>query len=173
MNLEYFIERLATNRQVIAGLATAVSLDQARWKPSPEKWSILEVLNHLCDEEKEDFRQRLQLVLNTPEEAWPKIDPQDWVTSRRYQERNLEASLKDFLRERENSLSWLCQLATPNWQNRYEHADGRIISAGDLLASWLAHDYLHVRQLARLHWQYVGTIAQPYQTSYGGPWKES
>lgn len=71
MNLEYFIERLSTNRHVISGLATTVSLEQARWKPSPAKWSILEVINHLYDEEREDFRQRLGLVLNNPEETWP------------------------------------------------------------------------------------------------------
>ena len=173
MNREYFIERLSINRQVIAGLVTAVSLEQARWKPSSDKWSIVEVLNHLYDEEREDFRQRLDLVLTNPEQIWPRIDPQNWVTTRRYQERDLEASLSNFLTEREESLSWLSQLATPNWQNRYEHPDGSVITAGDLLASWLAHDYLHVRQLARLHWQYIGAIADPYQTTYGGPWRES
>ena len=46
-------------------------------------------------------------------------------------------------------------------------------SAGDLLASWLAHDLLHVRQLARLHWQYLTAAAKPFQTDYAGPWKES
>jgi hypothetical protein len=173
MQLEYFIDRLSINRQVIGGLVTGVSPEQSRWKPSAEKWSILEVINHLYDEEREDFRQRLDSVLTSPAGKWPRIDPQDWVTSRRYQERALDTSLKEFLRERENSLSWLGRLVKPNWQNRYKHPDGRVITAGDLLASWLAHDYLHVRQLARLHWQYVGAIAKPYQTTYGGPWNES
>ena len=173
MNLEYFILRLSTNRQVISGLAKAVSLEQARWKPLPDKWSILEVLNHLYDEEREDFRQRLDLVLTNPDQTWPRIDPQNWVTSRGYQERDLDASLNNFLSERERSLSWLSQLTAPNWQNRYQHPDGSVITAGDLLASWLAHDYLHIRQLTRLNWQYVGAIADPYQTTYAGPWQES
>jgi hypothetical protein len=173
MNLEYFVERLSTNHQVFEGLAKGAGPEQARWKPSPEKWSVLEVVNHLYDEEREDFRPRLDLVLVDPEQTWPRIDPQNWVTTRRYNERDLDASLKDFLGEREKSLSWLKQLATPNWQNRYEHPDGRAMTAGDLLASWLAHDFLHIRQLARLHWQYVGVIADPYKTTYGGPWKES
>ena len=173
MNLEYFIARLATNRQVFEGLVTGCTIQQARWKPSPDKWSILEVINHLFDEEREDFRQRLDLVLTNPEQAWPRIDPQDWVTTRRYNERDHNKSLNGFLTEREKSVSWLSQLEAPNWQNRYEHPDGRTITAGDLLASWLAHDFLHVRQLSRLHWQYVGALADPYQTTYGGPWKES
>jgi hypothetical protein len=173
MDLEYFIERLSTNREVIQGLVKHMSLEQARWKPRPDKWSILEVVNHLRDEEREDFRQRLNLVLVNPKQPWPRIDPPDWVTSRAYNERDLESSISNFLTEREKSLSWLRDLATTNWENRYEHPDGRSIAAGDLLASWLAHDYLHIRQLARLHWQYVGEIADPYQTTYGGPWKES
>src|SRR5882762_8576606 len=130
MNLKYFIERLATNRQVFEGLTNRVSLEQARWKPSPDKWSILEVINHLYDEEREDFRQRLDLVLTNPEQTWPRIDPQTWVTSRQYNQRDLDTSLNNFFTEREKSLSWLKQLTTPNWLNRYEHPDGSRITAG-------------------------------------------
>lgn len=173
MELDYFIERLAANRLVFEGLVNGITAGQAKWKPSPDKWSILEVINHLHDEEREDFRQRLDLVLTNPEQPWRRIDPQTWVTSRQYNQRDLNTSLNNFSTEREKSLSWLKQLTTPNWSNRYEHPDGSRITAGDLLASWLAHDYLHTRQLARLHWQYVAVIADPFQTNYGGPWKES
>jgi DinB family protein len=173
VDLENVIERLSTNRQVFQGLVKDVSLEQARWKPRSDKWSILEVINHLYDEEREDFRQRIDLVLANPKQPWPRIDPEDWVNSRGYNEKDLQKSVSNFLSEREKSLSWLRHLSTANWQNRYEHPDGRSIAAGDLLASWLAHDYLHIRQLARLHWEYVGLIADPFQTSYGGPWKES
>ena len=58
MNPNYFVERLSTNCEVFPGLVKGISLEQARWKPAPDKWSILEVINHLYDEEKEDFRQR-------------------------------------------------------------------------------------------------------------------
>jgi hypothetical protein len=173
MNLEYFIERLSANRQVFQGLVDGVGPEQAKWRPLPGKWSILEVINHLHDEEREDFRQRLDLVLSNPEQTWPRIDPPTWVTSRQYNERDLSVSVNRFFGERENSLSWLSQLKDPRWLNPYEHPDGGAITAGDLLASWLAHDYLHIRQLSRLHWQYVGLIASPFQTNYGGPWKES
>ena len=67
---------------MFAGLVSGLSLEQARWKPSLDKWSILEVVNHLYDEEREDFRQRLSLVLADPMQPWPPIDPRTWVTSR-------------------------------------------------------------------------------------------
>jgi len=44
------------------------------------------------------------------------------------------------------------------------------LSAGDLLASWLAHDFLHLRQLTGLHWEYVSLLAKPYSTDYAGMW---
>ena len=172
MNLEHFVGRFSNNRAVFEALLANVSLEQARWKPTPDKWSMLEVVNHLYDEEREDFRQRLQLTLRDPQLVWPAINPREWVNTRRYNERELDTSLTAFLAERDASLAWLKQLTEPNWQNVNEGPNGRL-SAGDLLASWLAHDFLHTRQLTRLHWQYTGEIAAPYQTAYGGPWKES
>jgi len=172
MNLDYFIDRLSKNRGVFESLLRGLSPEQVKWRPSSDKWSMLEVVNHLDDEEREDFRQRLELVLADPHHPWPPIDPRGWVTTRGYNERDLDTSLDNFLAEREKSLTWLRQLSSPNWQNSNEGPNGRL-TAGDLLASWLAHDFLHIRQLARLHWQYLGAIAEPYQTTYGGPWKES
>ena len=172
MNLDYFIDRFSSNCCVFEHLLKSVSLEQACWKPSPDKWSMLEVVNHLYDEEREDFRQRLELVLSDPLQSWPPIDPRGWVTARGYNGRELEVSLSNFLTERKKSLTWLRQLEEPNWENSNIGPNG-VLSAGDLLASWLAHDFLHIRQLTRLHWQYVGTISDPYQTTYGGPWKES
>jgi hypothetical protein len=172
MNLEYFITRLSENRTVFESLLRGISPEQAAWKPVPEKWSMLEVVNHLYDEEREDFRQRLELTLADPAQEWPAIDPPGWVASRKYGARELDASLDNFLGEREKSLAWLKGLSAPAWEHRHE-VSGGVRSAGDLLASWLAHDFLHIRQLARLHWQYLSVIAAPYETTYGGPWKET
>jgi hypothetical protein len=172
MNLDYFVERFADNCGVFESLLKNVSVEQASWKPAPDKWSMLEVVNHLYDEEREDFRQRLEIVLRDPKEQWPPIDPRGWVTTRRYNERELKSSLGSFLEERKKSLVWLRGLSDMHWENSNEGPNG-LLRAGDLLAAWLAHDFLHIRQLTRLHWQYVGLIADPYKTAYGGPWKET
>ena len=169
MNLTYYIERLSGNASVFEGLARGIGDEQARWKPSVEKWSILEVVNHLYDEERDDFRTRLDLLLHHPEKTWPPIDPQGWAIERRYNERELNESLERFLAERQKSIEWLKQLKEPPLENKYEHPQGTI-SAGDLLASWLAHDFLHIRQLARLHWQYLNSISAPFKTAYAGEW---
>jgi hypothetical protein len=134
MNLSYFIDRFAQNHGAFESLVRGVSPEQARWKPAPDKWSIVEVVNHLFDEEREDFRQRLELVLADPTQAWPPIDPRGWVTSRGYAERDLDMSLNNFLAERQKSLEWLSELSEPNWQNSNDGPNGTL-TAGDLLAS--------------------------------------
>ena len=172
MDLDYIIERMSANAGIFESLTKALTSEQASWKPAPDKWSILEVVNHLYDEEREDFRQRLQLVLRDAALPWPPIAPQEWVITRAYKERDLGQSVISFLLEREKSLTWLRTLRSPKLESRHDREAGSL-RAGDLLASWLAHDFLHIRQLTRLHWQYITAIADPFQTDYAGPWKES
>ena len=80
------LERLRRTGDTIDTLVRGLPLEVARWRPAPGKWSTLEVVAHLVDEEIEDFRGRLASTLKDPATPWPKIDPLVWVTERRYQE---------------------------------------------------------------------------------------
>ena len=173
MNLELYIIRFSHNATVITNLVQDVSLAQARWKPLPDDWSILEVINHLYDEEREDFRQRVDLLLFQPEMAWPPIDPNGWVTTRHYNERELSTSLANFLQERQKSLEWLRGLLEPDWESGCIAPWGGKMRAGDMLAAWLAHDFLHIRQLNELHYAYWREMADPYSVRYAGEWAAS
>jgi hypothetical protein len=168
-DIEQFTARLTRQAETIRTLVQGVSDEQAGWRPSPDAWSVLEVINHLYDEEIEDFRQHLDHILHHPAQPWPRIDPQGWVTERQYIQRQIGASLDNFLRERETSLAWLKGLTSPNWEATYAAPFGQI-AAGDMLASWVAHDLLHTRQLVELHWAYVSFLAAPHKVDYAGLW---
>jgi hypothetical protein len=169
MDIDSLSAQMAEIAARIQALVQHVSDGQARWKPDPSSWSILEVVNHLLDEEREDFRVRLDYTLHCPGEPWPPIDPEGWVTRRRYNEKEPKASLAQFLSERESSLAWLRELSAPGWDTAYEAPFG-LISAGDLFAAWVAHDLLHMRQLVQLHWDYTAAQLEPYSTQYAGEW---
>ena len=128
------------------------------------------MVNHLWDEEREDFRIRLNLILHDPLAAWPPIDPGGWVTARDYNGRELAASLQGFLAERAASLAWLRGLAAPDWDATVETPWGWRITAGDMLAAWAGHDVLHLRQLVELHWAHTARLAAPRTTIYAGEW---
>lgn len=170
MELDHLTSVMAKNAERIRALVQGIPGRQARWKPDADSWSILEVVNHLWDEEREDFRVRLDYTLHRPGETWPPIDPGGWVTERQYNQRELEPSLEGFLSEREASLAWLRQLSAPHWETSYHEASFEPVKAGDLLAAWVAHDLLHMRQLVELHWAYTTDLLQPYEVQYAGTW---
>jgi len=116
VQLEILYQDLARGAEIIRALIMGVTQAEARFKATPESWSVLEVVCHLYDEEREDFRQRLDIILHRPTEKCPPIDPVGWVTTRGYNERNLAETLDSFLAEREKSLTWLKSLSTPNWE---------------------------------------------------------
>ncbi|HJZ49954.1 MAG TPA: DinB family protein [Roseiflexaceae bacterium] len=168
-NLNRIIDRMRANSAAIAALCRDVGDAQMRWKPAAEDWSLLEVVNHLYDEEREDFRTRVDYVLHRPGEQAPPIDPEGWVTARGYNARDPRESLEAFLRERDASLEWLRSLRDPNCDAAYQAPWG-VLHAGDLLVAWLAHDHLHLRQLNELHYAYHAQQAAPYSVEYAGDW---
>lgn len=162
--------QLRQNCELIRKLVADISPEQARRKPSPDDWSVLEVINHLYDEEREDFRQRFDYLLHRPGEPWPPIDPQGWVTERHYNERDLSTSLQNFLDERQKSLTWLATLPNPTLDAHETHPVAGKFHAGDMLAAWVAHDVLHLRQLIELKYFLLVELVRPYNPQYAGDW---
>src|SRR5574338_1435922 len=107
MRLDVVRRELAQGAEIMTALAVGVSPEEARARPAPGAWSLLEVLGHLLDEETLDFRPRLDLVLHRPDEPWPHIDPEAWVIEHQYNARGLAETLQQFLAERQRSLVWL------------------------------------------------------------------
>ena len=163
MDPAWVIDRLESNASVFQGLVRLVRSPQATWKPSADKWSMLEVMNHLGEEETDDFRIRLRLVLEDAARQWPPI------VDNQFNKLDLRASLHRFTRERGRSIEWLRTLPQIDWQIAHNH-EGGVLRAGDLLCSWLAHDLIHIRQINRLHYEYHANMSPEFSTAYGGNW---
>lgn len=168
--IKYLITELERNKTVFHNLLNGTPEAAYRWKQTPDKWCLLEIICHLYDEEREDFRVRLGLVLETPEVKPPPFNPEKWVTERKYMEQNFQEKLQGFLEEREQSLQWLRSLENPQWSNAYQHPKYGSFSAKFYLTNWLAHDCLHIRQITRLKYDYLQHISGE-SVRYAGEWK--
>lgn len=163
------ISTLASNRQVYTHLLSRLHPDQTRWSPEPNKWSLLQVVCHLRDEEREDFRQRTRMVLESPGVPFPGINPTGWVVDRDYAGQDFTMVLAEFLKERDDSISWLNSLRDPQWDNATIHPSLGPMSGHFMLSNWLGHDHLHIRQIIRLQYDYLAfTTGQSLQ--YAGYW---
>ncbi len=171
MNFDFFLLRFQATPETLNALLQDVPIEVARWKPSSDVWSMLEVICHMADEERKDFRPRLKSLLfdEPPGSSITAINPPAWVNEGNYNTRDLSASLSDFQFERQGSLEWLRSL--PADLSLERTAPDREISAGQVLYSWLAHDYLHIRQITRLHYDFLALEAQGYDIGYAGTWR--
>ena len=165
----YFADRLSANLRVFDHFLGGVGSEQAGWHPAPEAWSLLEVVCHLYDEERDDFRTRLRLILEDPAQEWPPIDPRGWVLSRGYASRDFATMVDGFIAERAASIVWLRGLADPALNNARDLGNFTLCG-GDLLGAWLAHDFLHLRQINELYYAYTARAAEPYSVVYAGDW---
>jgi hypothetical protein len=170
MNAQAIISRLERFAETLPAAVAGLSPDGASFKPTTGAWSILEIVCHLADEEVDDFRSRLRGVLDDPSKPLAPIDPEGWARERRYNEQDLVATVARFVRERRESIGWLRSMKDPDWTRSHEHPRFGPIAAGDLLASWAAHDALHLRQIAKRLYELASLDAPEYKTAYAGQW---
>lgn len=169
MEFQTLYQELVNSTEMIRALIDDIGQDQAQVKPDAETWSILEVIDHLYDEEREDFREHLDFILHRQNEEWHQIDPQAWVSERKYNQQDFVEIKKKFFTERTKSLEWLKGLADADWETTYT-TQFRLMNAGDMFASWIAHDNLHIRQLVELRRSFIERITKPYNIEYAGEW---
>jgi len=163
------IANLERNKGLFGALLSGISQEEYLWKQGPEKWCLLEIVCHLHDEEREDFRTRVRYSLETPDKAPPQFNPVAWVAERNYIEQDYTVMVGKFLDERQSSIDWLKSLSGPAWENAYQNPKFGPRSARMYLANWLAHDYLHVRQINRLRFDFLQQNSQE-NLEYAGSW---
>ena len=169
MNSEYIIGELDANKSLFFELFQNLDGEIIEWKRAKNNWNLLEILCHLCDEEIEDFRARLVSTLENPKKEFDPIDPVGWVTLRNYSEQDIKVKIKQFIDERNKSLDYLRQLDQPKWDNFYEHPKFGNMTAKMFFTNWLAHDYLHLRQIIKIKFDYLSEICDE-KLNYAGEW---
>ncbi len=168
MNTESLISRLDRFAETLPAVVAGIPFADARWRPPEGGWSILEIVMHMADEEVEDFRPRLKLTLRDPGLDWPPIDPEKSAVQRRYNEGDLDEAVGRFVSARRESVTWLRDLREPEWSSTHHSNVLGDLRGGDLLAAWVAHDALHLRQIAKRLFQLTGRDAGEYRTGYAG-----
>lgn len=170
IQLDETIRQLVNNAAAMRALLENIPDQQAEWKPNPETWSMMEVMEHVYNEERIDFRKHLKEMFSHPPQPWEVYHPEEYVGVE-----GCRQALELFLAEREDSIAWLKALHSPDWDAASEAnfgpaADVLVLSAGDVLVSWLAHDYLHIRQMNELLFAWNEQQASPYSVQYAGGW---
>ena len=164
------IKSLDINKVVIASTLSGLKEDEYNWKVSEDSWSIKDIICHLHDEETDDFRARVEHILFKPSEKFQSVYPEKWPEERDYKNQNYEWTLKSFIIERDLSIDELEDWEKENWDNTCPHTQFGEISAKMMLHNWLAHDYLHIRQINKIRYLYLKSLEGDLNLDYAGKW---
>lgn len=153
---------------VLDGLLGGLDAEGARTRPAAAEWSPVEIVCHLRDEETEDFGARLRVIVSGAGE-FVRIEPERWAEERHYREASLPEALAAFRTRRQESLEFLQSIAPEALDASRSHRRLGRLSGLDILAAWVAHDRIHLAQLAATLARVWALRWAPLRTEYAGP----
>jgi hypothetical protein len=170
INIEEIIRMLSGNAQAMHSLVQTIPNEQAQWQPNPDTWSMKQVMEHVYNEERIDFRKILKRMFHDPPQPSGETHHEEYVPVA-----DCRQALEGFLMEREASIKWLTGLQAPDWEvsSQWPFGPEGVVTAfraGDVLLSWVEHDILHLRQVIELLHAWNEKQAAPYSLDYAGGW---
>jgi hypothetical protein len=148
MDLDEARSRLALGVDAIGGVVAGIGDEEARYRPGPEAWCVLDGLSDLKTREVDPFRARLRAALTAPGRVWLAPPPRTQGTEPRAG--GPREALAAFREERAVTLAWLASLRAPDLDRTPSRQDDGLLRGGDVLAAWVAHDLLQLRRLVQL-----------------------
>jgi len=130
-------------------LTAGLSADDVARPEAPAKWSILQVVEHLTDQELVNGF-RLRSIVAEVEPPLRGYDQDLWATRLRYGAAGLEPVLDELRALRQRNLRLYSALSEDELDRVGLHSERGPESARRLRALTAAHDLLHRRQIARI-----------------------
>lgn len=153
------LDQLEATPGILRGLMTALTEEDARWKPAPDRFSVAEVLAHLSHSEGHCYRMRLDRFLA---ETQPEFEPDDaQMYLHLYRDADPDDAFDYFEEQREMNLDFLRSLPAEAGDRLALHQEYGEITLSQMLHEWAFHDLGHIRQIAEL------VRARKYQAGAG------
>src|SRR6516164_3149576 len=99
------LDLLEATPGILRGLMTELTEEDARWKPTPERFSVAEVLAHLSHSERHCYRMRLDRFLAETRPEFESDDAQMYLDL--YRGADPEEAFDQFEDQREDNLELL------------------------------------------------------------------
>lgn len=135
--------------EVIALLIKGVPDDQLKQRPAPQKWSIVEIVAHLAEDELVTSWRYRQMV-ETPGCTLAGFDQNVWQQLGKYGSWSMGEALEMFRLLRNANLRLLQSLSPEQWQAYGIHAERGRITVHELASHMAGHDLNHVEQIQRI-----------------------
>src|SRR6266849_8504053 len=133
----------------LARLVKSIPTAKLRKRPSPDKWSVVEIVAHLADVEIV-IGWRLRSILGAPGTPIQAFDQDAWVTAGHYAKRDPRKCLEQFRVLREANLALLRSLAPEQWKHHGMHAERGQEPIEHIVRLMAGHDLNHLQQIEHI-----------------------
>jgi len=133
----------------LAQLIVGIPAERLRQRPSPNNWSITEILAHLSETEIGSSWRYRQMIEHdgAPLSSY---DQDLWESLGEYSSRDAEESLQLFRLLRKANLRMFDHLSPEQWKNYGVHAERGRMSVADLARQVAGHDINHIEQIRKI-----------------------
>jgi nicotinamidase-related amidase len=143
------VELQTTTRNRLESLIKGVPRERLMTRPSPERWSVAEILAHLADAEAV-AAYRLRKILGEPGSPIQAFDQDCWAASMNYAQRDPNDSVKEFGAMREVNLALLRRLTEEQWERYGMHTERGRESVRHFVRLYAGHDVNHLKQIEEI-----------------------
>jgi len=118
------------------------------WTPGPGKWSILEIVAHMRDMERDAYLTRYRRILAEENPPLPDIDGDIYAIRGDYRSQRLPDLLRDWLKLRKECLKLLKSVKGPRWERMGTHETAGPLTMDALLSRQaVGNDEAHLAQI--------------------------
>ena len=123
-------------------------LDSFAWshEPSPDDWSLTELICHMRDSEREIHHMQIKLFKEQNEPFIPRPDTSVWASQRDYLHENGKLALKEFNAARRETLELIKNIKKEAWGRKARHAIFGPTNFLEVISFIADHDRMHVQQ---------------------------
>jgi|SRR5208282_496322 hypothetical protein len=133
----------------LARLIDGVSAQRLGHRPAPDKWSIVEILAHLAEDEIASSWRYRQMIEHDRETLCG-FDQELWARLGNYGTWNVSEALELFRLLREANLRMLGSLLPEQWERSGNHVERGKLTVRELARHMAAHDINHIKQIEKL-----------------------
>lgn len=161
--LHQAIEILERTPQTLTSLLSGLSEEWLTCNEGEDTWNAKEVVAHLIEGEKQDWVNRIEIILTKGESKT--FQPFDRTGHLQREETTIDALLEEFTTLRERNLEKVAELISKetNFETTGRHPAFGSVKLRELVSTWAAHDLGHLNQITRV-------MAKRYKTDVG-PWQ--
>ena len=139
------VSQLISQRDQVGRRLSSVNATAAGHRYAPGKWSVREVVGHLCDAER-IFAYRLLRIARGDETPLAGFDENTYVPAGSFDGRELNALIKEWMATRDATIALVRGLPTDAWTRR-GIANGKGVTASALAYIILGHVEHHLKVL--------------------------